>query len=357
MPRIVGERGGFVAVKFVGLPVVLVVALMSFPVLFATGDSPGLGCSAGADVATILGTIRTLESGGDYAARAGGSSASGAYQFLDSTWATYGGYPRAWQAPAEVQDAKAAGDVRDILDRYDGDVTAVPVIWYIGHLPAPTSAEWDKVPAPDAGNALTPREYQQRWLGEYDRQRTSTPDPAISAASVSACAPGVGIVALADGFAYPGPVELFAAAPVDAPHHDYPAWDWMVPIGTPVYAVRGGRVVAVQYWPENWWDAGCGTNPAGCHTCGIGVTIEDDTGTRWAYCHGSDVHVAAGDSIVAGTQILTSGNTGRSGGPHVHIQIRTPDNQLRCPQPLLRSLRDQDVGIDPAALPTDGCFF
>ncbi|HWL41776.1 MAG TPA: peptidoglycan DD-metalloendopeptidase family protein [Ilumatobacter sp.] len=334
-------------------------ALVMFPAMFATGDNPGLACAAGADVAPILATIRTLESGGNYTARARGSSASGAYQFIDSSWGNYLGYPQAWQAPPEVQDAKAAETVRGVLDAHDGDVTAVPVAWYIGRVPPAGSADWDRVPVPEAGNRLTPREYQTRWLAEYDRQLApADPTKVASAAPLAiACAPGAGITPLVDGFTYPGPADLFAVAPVDAPHHDYPAWDWMIPTGTPIYAVRGGRVAAVQYWPYNWWDHGCGQNPAGCHTCGIGVTIEDDTGNRWAYCHGTNVHVTAGTTITAGTQILTSGNTGRSGGPHLHLQIRTPDNLLRCPQQLLRSLRDHNLGVDPNTLATTGCYW
>jgi hypothetical protein len=159
--------------KLLAVPIVgLVLALVAFPVVFATGDNPGIGCAAGGDVAPILATIRTLESGGDYTARAAGSSASGAYQFIDSTWANYGGYAQAWQAPPAVQDAKAAENVRRVLDDNDGDVSAVPVVWYIGHLPGPTSPTWDQVPVPSAGNVLTPRQYQQRWLAEYDRQLT-----------------------------------------------------------------------------------------------------------------------------------------------------------------------------------------
>jgi hypothetical protein len=340
--------------KRLALPILgLVAALAVFPVVFASGDNPFLGCGAAGDLGAVLATIRTLESGGDYTARAGGSSASGAYQFLDSTWSNFNGYAHPWQAPPEAQDAKAAENVRGILDRNDGDVTAVPVIWYIGHLPASGSPEWDQVPAPSAGNVLTPRQYQARWLAEYDRQIAGPSTPTSSAA----CAPGTATASLADGFAIPGPAELFANAPVDEPHHDYPAWDWPVPVGTPIYAVRGGRVLTVQYWPYNWWDHGCGEGAAGCQTCGIGVTIQDDTGTRWAYCHGSAATVEAGSTVAAGTQVLASGNTGRSSGPHVHIQIRTPDDVLRCPQSLMRSLRDNAMSIDPSTLPTTGCSY
>lgn len=54
--------------------------------------------------------IRYCESGGDYTAQNPTSSASGAYQFLDSTWRGIpgtSGYARAKFAPASVQDAAA----------------------------------------------------------------------------------------------------------------------------------------------------------------------------------------------------------------------------------------------------------
>ena len=341
--------------KLIAAPIAaLVASLLALPVLLATGDAEPVGCSGTAQLDAVLVTVRTLESGGDYTARSSGSSASGAYQFIDATWAGYGGYPQAWQAPAPVQDAKAVEHLSGVLDAYDGDVSVVPVVWYLGHLPAPGSAVWDAIPAPPAANQLTPREYQVRWLTEYDRQLSlAHPNGELG----GGCLPGGSIGALADGYAYPGPPEMFATAPVDNPHDDYPAWDWAVPTGTPIYAMRAGRVAAVQYWPHNWWDYGCATNPAGCATCGMGVTIEDDNGVRWTYCHGDAVHVQVGDSVAAGNQILTSGNSGRSSGPHLHLQIQTPDGSLRCPQPLLGSLREQGAGLDPTGLPTTGCSY
>jgi murein DD-endopeptidase MepM/ murein hydrolase activator NlpD len=117
-----------------------------------------------ADLGPILATIRAVESGGDYTAQARGSSASGAYQFIDSSWAGYGGYSRAKDAPAPVQDAKAVELVRSILDRYAGDVSTVPLIWYLGHLPR--GGELDRVPSVGR-NTLTPRAYKARWLTRY----------------------------------------------------------------------------------------------------------------------------------------------------------------------------------------------
>lgn len=330
----------------------LVVGLLAFPALLATGDPGPLECVGTGSVDVVLATIRTLESGGDYTARAAGSTASGAYQFLDSTWDGHGGFPQAWQAPPPIQDARATEMVVSILDAHDGDVAAVPVVWYLGYLPEPTSAAWDTVPAPGAGNRLTPREYQQRWLAEYERQITGG-----SAGDNPACPVGGSIEPLADGFAYPGPPDLFAVAPVDSPHHDYAAWDWPIPTGTPIYAIRGGRVVSTMYWPHNWWDYGCAADAAGCSTCGIGVTVEDDAGARWTYCHGDALLVGVDDVVVAGRQVLLSGNTGRSSGPHLHLQIRTPDGLLRCPQPLLRSLRDTGDGQDSNGLPAAACSY
>lgn len=56
----------------------------------------------------ILNTIRQCESRQDYTVvNKRGSSASGAYQFLDGTWNNYAGYRRAKDAPAQIQDEKA----------------------------------------------------------------------------------------------------------------------------------------------------------------------------------------------------------------------------------------------------------
>ncbi len=118
-----------------------------------------------AELGAILATIRAMETGGDYATTITTSTASGAYAFLDGSWGGYGGYARAKDAPPAVQDAKAAELASYVLSRNGGDVSTIPVSWYIGHVPV--GAEWDTVPVPTAGNKLTPRQYQDRWMKKY----------------------------------------------------------------------------------------------------------------------------------------------------------------------------------------------
>ncbi len=123
----------------------------------------GLGVDIPEDLGYILLTIRTLESGGRYDAPPNKGRASGAYQFIASTWNNYRGYPHAYLAPKEIQDERALADVRSILWTWKGDVSMVPVIWYYPKAAKQTEL-MDEVPLPQFGNRLTVREYQRRWL-------------------------------------------------------------------------------------------------------------------------------------------------------------------------------------------------
>lgn len=76
--------------------------------------------AASSGTTRFLACVRAHESAtsGGYRAQNPRSSASGAYQFIDSTWRTqsaragYGGYSRAIHAPPYVQDAVAAYTVQ-----------------------------------------------------------------------------------------------------------------------------------------------------------------------------------------------------------------------------------------------------
>jgi hypothetical protein len=117
-------------------------------------------------IAHILATIRYVESRGNYTAPPNRGNASGAYQFIASTWDNYAGYAHAYLAPPEIQDERAVADVTRFLAQWNNDVSMIPVMWYFPRA-AREPALMDVVPVPSAGNVLTVREYQQRWLGVW----------------------------------------------------------------------------------------------------------------------------------------------------------------------------------------------
>ena len=317
--------------------VLLVGVLVAIPVVI--GGNGGTTAAACGELSVILDTIRTIESRGDYAAPKNRGGASGAYQYIDSTWNDYEGYDSAYLAPPEIQDARAATDVQAILATY-GDVAFVPIVWYWPRA-ATDPSQLDIVPVPGAGNQLTVREYQQRWLATYEtKTATSTSNECAGATPAE------------DGYSLPIDRALIAANPsmLDQPHHDYPAIDLMIPTGSPVYAVRGGTVARVVNWPHNCWELGrCD------QTCGIGLSIDGDDGARYIYCHGSRLNgVEVGQTVKAGELTMWSGDTGRSGAPHLHFEVRV-DGLQRCPQRLLRRLYNVAETPKSGDLTATGC--
>jgi soluble lytic murein transglycosylase-like protein len=161
-----------------------------------------------------------------------------------------------------------------------------------------------------------------------------------------------GTVEGSDGqWSLPGPRAMVDRNPdaLNNPHHDYPALDWGIPTGTPVFAVRSGTVTAVSSNPYNCYQQ------ASCVKCGLGLTIRDGDGVYWIYCHGSQRLVDKDAKVKAGDQILVSGNTGNSSGPHLHLGIRVGDRNM-CPQSLLIAIYRKTAVPDPRSLPSSGCI-
>jgi len=359
---------GAVLLAIVLSPIVFVVLIVA-----PAGGSSGAALPAaaaaycyayGTDTPRILATIRTLESGGNYQSQAANATASGAYQFIDATWAHYAalagvdtaGYPHAKDAPPDLQDQTAAILINEILDTHDGRVSAVPAVWYLGHEPAPASPEWDLIPA---GNAITPRNYVTKWMNTYSTIANADDHPPAAICG-SDQAPDQPVDVIIDDtgqkWAVPVRADAFNANQLDDPHHDYPAWDLIIPEGTPVYAITSGTVATIHNWPHNWWRAGCNGNnpPTDCQSCGVGLTIQSTNGLRTTYCHNNIAYPKLGDQIAAGQQIALSGDTGRSGVAHLHVELRLNGVQY-CPQPIMTALYNGRAG--PFPWTRVGCTF
>lgn len=60
------------------------------------------------------------------------------------------------------------------------------------------------------------------------------------------------------------------------------------------------------------------------------VVINHGDGIKTRYAHGKQNLVAAGDQVEQGQQIMVSGSTGRSSGPHLHFEVKV-NGQLANP--------------------------
>ena len=103
------------------------------------------------------------------------------------------------------------------------------------------------------------------------------------------------------------------------------AYDLAASIGTPVYAMRAGRVIGVQ---DRYPDTGGGAENISKFNY---VLVEHDGGYRSAYLHlqqgfRGQVQVKAGDTVEIGQLIGYSGNSGWSSGPHLHVELQEPGN-------------------------------
>jgi murein DD-endopeptidase MepM/ murein hydrolase activator NlpD/uncharacterized membrane protein len=195
------------------------------------------------DVEVILATIRELESHGRYDAKPNRALASGAYQYIPSTWNGYGGYTEAYLAPPEVQDERARLDVERFLTTFGGDVSMIPVMWYFP-LAASDPTWMDRVPNPAGGNRLTVREYQSKWLTLLAEKATTmmgtyvpgpgSPAPVSVVSSIPIASPDpTALVAAGEAVVVP-PAAPSDAAPPDATPAEPAAIDAAPPAGAPL---------------------------------------------------------------------------------------------------------------------------
>ena len=82
--------------------------------------------------------------------------------------------------------------------------------------------------------------------------------------------------------------------------------DIAAPTGTPVYSARAGKVIVSQY--------------SGSY--GNYIIVDHGEGYATLYAHLSARNVGVGAKVSAGQLIGKVGSTGRSTGPHLHLELR-----------------------------------
>ena len=93
-------------------------------------------------------------------------------------------------------------------------------------------------------------------------------------------------------------------------------------VGTSIHASRRGEVVFADY--------------LGAYGLMVEIKHPDGFSTRYAHCNEALVRV--GETVNQGDLIARMGNTGRSTGPHLHFEIRSPENIAVDPASFLKGI-------------------
>jgi murein DD-endopeptidase MepM/ murein hydrolase activator NlpD len=163
--------------------------------------------------------------------------------------------------------------------------------------------------------------------------------PSAAASAKPASGPSVAGTSNAAAASLPLPRSAASRGDYAQPHwNSTPAVDLIVPSGTPVYATLATT-----------------TQHLDTDSCGVGLRLNFGNGDRFVYCHLTSRSVGSGVPVAAGQLVGYSGDTGNSGAPHLHVEIRTGDGAIRCPQPLLLAIYDGAAPPPLSSLPTSGC--
>ena len=97
------------------------------------------------------------------------------------------------------------------------------------------------------------------------------------------------------------------------------AIDFVMPIGTGIYAARGGIVIEVA---SDYYDAGVDVAVDGPRANMIRVLHDDGTMSLYAHMNWNSIRVVPGQRVERGQYLADSGNTGFSTGPHLHFAVQ-----------------------------------
>ena len=97
-------------------------------------------------------------------------------------------------------------------------------------------------------------------------------------------------------------------------------------VGTAIHASRRGRVVFADR--------------LGAYGLMVEIQHPDGYATRYGHC--SEILVQVGEVVSQGHVIARMGNTGRSTGPHLHFEIRSPQGIALDPETFLGGMSLQE---------------
>ncbi|MEE4493816.1 M23 family metallopeptidase [Streptomyces sp. BE230] len=97
--------------------------------------------------------------------------------------------------------------------------------------------------------------------------------------------------------------------------------DFAAPTGTPIKAIHTGTVKSAGY--------------SGSY--GYRTVLELEDGTELWFCHQSSMDVSIGQKVTTGDTIGRVGATGNVTGPHLHLEVHTPDGTGIDPMPWLQA--------------------
>jgi murein DD-endopeptidase MepM/ murein hydrolase activator NlpD len=97
------------------------------------------------------------------------------------------------------------------------------------------------------------------------------------------------------------------------------AVDFVMPIGTNVFAARGGTVIEVA---SDFHEAGVDAAVDGPRANVVRVLHDDGTMSLYGHLNWNSIRVVPGQRIERGEYLADSGNTGFSTGPHLHFAVQ-----------------------------------
>jgi murein DD-endopeptidase MepM/ murein hydrolase activator NlpD len=97
------------------------------------------------------------------------------------------------------------------------------------------------------------------------------------------------------------------------------AIDFAMPIGTNVFAARGGTVIEVT---SDFHESGTNIAVDGPRANVVRVLHADGTMSLYAHLNWNSIRVVPGQRVARGEYLADSGNTGFSTGPHLHFAVQ-----------------------------------